>query len=295
MMGIFTSRQYSNQSNIKKGSASPKHGIRFFFSVFLRKIWKLIGINFIYFLVVFPLLAMGSLGLVALLAQNDEMILHPGLSFFTHVLFTFPLWMRTTLLVLSIVFYGPMKLGVTSLYHSYIKEKPVFLSEVIEIIRLRLYSSIFLGVLDIVVLSITCFNLFAVSFQGADLTASVLSRAVPIVTVMLFTFYVWMRHFTYLVIATTSLSVWHSLKNAAICVLLKVSVHLGLSFLIGIIWMLLMMSAPLITLIVVPGIIYSLSGMLTVYTCEPMLARYVLSPPEKKKEKTEMDDTSREC
>ena len=90
--------------------------------------------------------------------------------------------------------------------------------------------------------------------------------------------WLFMRHYTYLMAVTVNLSVFGILKNAWLFVvlgfgrnLLSSLVTLGcivLSFLL----------APLLTIITVPLFFYSVSWFCTVFTCYPVVKKYIIVP-----------------
>ena len=87
-----------------------------------------------------------------------------------------------------------------------------------------------------------------------------------------------MRHYTYLMAVTINLSVFQILKNAWLCVVLGVrrNVTSGVVTLACIVVTFLL--APLITVITLPLFFYSFSWFCTVFTCYPIVKKYLVLP-----------------
>ena len=96
-----------------------------------------------------------------------------------------------------------------------------------------------------------------------------------------------MRHYTYLMAVTVNLSVFHILKNGWLFVVLGFGRN-ALSSAVTLACMVVtFLLAPLMTIILLPLFFYSLTWFCTVFTCYPIIKKYIIVPALEAQEKTE--------
>jgi uncharacterized membrane protein YesL len=113
--------------------------------------------------------------------------------------------------------------------------------------------------------------------EGRNLSFA-LSTILSVISGIALVIWLFMRHYTYLMAVTINLSVFQILKNAWLFVVLgfRRNVTSGVVTLACVVVTFLL--APLITVITLPLFFYSFSWFCTVFTCYPIVKKYLILP-----------------
>ena len=266
----------------------PKHAFFLFFELFWRKFSRMILFNFLYFLVLTPVLTFIVMYLVQVLAQIAPEIVQTAdgelsLGLLMPALGALYLRMGNFFYVLvgiSLILYGPVTCGYTYVLRNFARQEHAWNTDFFQKTKENFKQGLILGLLDAVVLSVFFLNLLIVpgSAQSGALLLTI-SRYGSVIVVAI---YLFMRNYTYLITVTFALNIRQILKNAWIFSVLG----LWRNFLILIVNAVLILAAillhPLAELIVVPLLLFSLTGFLSVFTAYPVLKKYMIDMPAKK-------------
>lgn len=106
-MSVFSNDFESRGSGISKNTPRKK-GIVLFFEIFLRKFWKLIEVNMLYFVFFIPIFLM--LASLAFIKNSTLSLICAGIS-----------------LIIFVVCIGPATAGMTKIMRNYVLEKHSFI------------------------------------------------------------------------------------------------------------------------------------------------------------------------
>jgi len=281
-MSLFRPYQYKPRPDLLD-TAPVKKGFFRFFEIYFRKFWRFLSLNLWYFLVTLPMLiyvfyTVNGIFAERLSALGDDVILLAGVGFIASFFSFVPRFLYTPLVIISVVLYGPVTMGLTYIFRNFAREEHAWMSDLWSRAWSNARQGLFFGILDILVVWL-CVNGLFYDFAEPGRTAvyafSVIRSVLSGLALLIWLF---MRHYTYLMAVTVNLSVFGILKNAWLFVvlgfgrnLLSSLVTLGcivLSFLL----------APLLTIITVPLFFYSVSWFCTVFTCYPVVKKYIIVP-----------------
>ena len=127
------------------------------------------------------------------------------------------------------------------------------------------------------------FGGFAEAGKNVSYALSVIRSVVCGIALVVWLF---MRHYTYLMAVTVNLSVFHILKNAWLFVVLGFGRNVLSSVVTLACTVATFLLAPLMTIIFLPLFFYSLSWFCTVFTCYPVIKKYIIVPALEAQEQT---------
>ena len=284
-MSVFKPYNYNkNNSDVMKGAAQ-KNGFFHFFELYFRKFWKYLSINIIYFLITLPILFYFYLTVSGFLANvlgeaYEELFL--GIGFYATVMSYIPTKLYTPLLLISIVIYGPLKMGVTYVYRNFAREEHAWLSDIFSKAMENFKQGLFFGILDFLVVMLLLNNI--IGLGGTDASAGIYA-VLRYASVVLLVIYMFMRHYFYMMAVTVNLGVFAIMKNSLLFVVMGFGRNILAMLACLVIWGVTLFVVPLVTVVGLPVFTYAMSGFATVFVCYPTVKKYIILPAMEKAEK----------
>ena len=288
-MSVFKPYNYKNRPET---GSSPLRKNRFFvfWEIYFRKFWRFISLNLIYFLICLPILMyvyVAVSGYLATVMGDAYVDLLPGVGFLAAIVLNVPKFLYLPLVVLSALLYGPMRMGFTYVYRNFTREEHAWVSDVWSKALENWKQGLALGILDLLISLVLINNIFGgiTAEAGAVNVILLISRYLSIVLLLLFLF---IRHYSYLIAVSVELPLRAVLKNSALFIVMGLGRNLISTLVCLLIWIISLLTVPLLTVIALPLLTYSLCGFATVYTCYPTVKKYLIVPAmEQEKEATE--------
>ena len=282
-MSLFRPYQYKSRPDLVPGKGMVKNGFFQFFELYFRKFWRFISTNLCYFLITLPMVIYAFYlinGIFAdrLEAMGEGYILFAGVGFIASFFSFIPNWLNTPLLVLSVLLYGPITMGLTYMYRNFAREEHAWASDLWSRAWSNARQGLFFGIMDLLLTFLFIWGMFGrLAAEGRNLSFA-LSTILSVISGIALVIWLFMRHYTYLMAVTINLSVFQILKNAWLFVVLgfRRNVTSGVVTLACIVVTFLL--APLITVITLPLFFYSFSWFCTVFTCYPIVKKYLVLP-----------------
>ena len=282
-MSLFRPYQYKSRPDLVPGKGMVKNGFFQFFELYFRKFWRFISTNLCYFLITLPMVIYAFYlinGIFAdrLEAMGEGYILFAGVGFIASFFSFIPAWLNTPLLILSVLLYGPITMGLTYMYRNFAREEHAWASDLWSRAWSNARQGLFFGIMDLLLTCLFIWGMFGrLAAEGRNLSFA-LSTILSVISGIALVIWLFMRHYTYLMAVTINLSVFQILKNAWLFVVLgfRRNVTSGVVTLACIVVTFLL--APLITVITLPLFFYSFSWFCTVFTCYPIVKKYLVLP-----------------
>ena len=282
-MSLFRPYQYKSRPDLVPGKGMVKNGFFQFFELYFRKFWRFISTNLCYFLITLPMVIYAFYlinGIFAdrLEAMGEGYILFAGVGFIASFFSFIPAWLNTPLLILSVLLYGPITMGLTYMYRNFAREEHAWASDLWSRAWSNARQGLFFGIMDLLLTCLFIWGMFGrLAAEGRNLSFA-LSTILSVISGIALVIWLFMRHYTYLMAVTINLSVFQILKNAWLFVVLgfRRNVTSGVVTLACVVVTFLL--APLITVITLPLFFYSFSWFCTVFTCYPIVKKYLILP-----------------
>ncbi|MBS7316091.1 MAG: DUF624 domain-containing protein [Clostridiaceae bacterium] len=277
MAGFF--RNFSRSGKGVAKDAPEKKRFILFFEILWRKLWQIIGLNILYFIIVLPLMAyvivfiMQSVGIQASdLAGNTLFMI------FGYIL-NLPPFFMWLLVGASAILYGPATCGLTYILRNYTRQEHAWtFSDFFERAKQNFKQGLLAGVIDIaLVLSCSMYVAMDTSALGSGQWYLV---AFKYIALIVFVIYFIMRFYIYTLIVTFDMSFKAIIKNAWIFVILGFFRNLCSVFFI------------VLSLATSVGYMLAFFGLFTLAFCRyiavfnsyPVIEQYMLQPIRRKQE-----------
>lgn len=300
-MSLFRPYKYSKKMDLEK-DAPRKHSFFIFWEIVIRKIWRLITMNLIYFVITLPMLLWAFFTLNGFLVSyfgeeiyNESFLsLFLGIEYYATLIAYVPTYLYYPLLILSVVLYGPATMGMTYMLRNFSREEHAWSSDFFTRALSNFKQGLFFGLLDVVVIVFLVNNIIGNFTASSDAMGIVLLVA-KYISIPLLVIYMFMRHYFYMIAVTVDLSVIAILKNSWLFVVLGFFRNLWVAVINIIIWVVCLFTIQFISFITLPLILYSFTGFITVYCCYPVVKKYLIMPIlEKEAEKGQEAPSSSE-
>ena len=282
-MSLFRPYQYKSKPDLIPGKGWVKNGFFQFFELFFRKFWRFISTNLCYFLVTLPMLIfvfylVNGIFADKLEALGEGNILLAGVGFIASFFSFVPSFLNAPLLIISVLLYGPVTMGLTYMYRNFAREEHAWASDLWSRAWANARQGLFFGILDILLTYLFIRGIFGNVAEAGRNISYALSTILSVISGLALVIWLFMRHYTYLMAVTINLNVLQILKNAWLFVVLGFRRNLisALVTLCSIVVSFLL--APLITVITVPLIFYAFTWFCTVFTCYPIVKKYLIVP-----------------
>ncbi len=277
-MSLFRPYNYKPKPDLP-ANAPVKHGFFLFFELFFRKFWRFLSLNIFYFLVTLPMLLFVYFtvnGWFAdyLVTENGEFqSMLGGVDVFAAVVSWVPRVLHLPLFFVSLILHGPATMGLTYIFRNFAREEHAWLSDFVSRGKANFRQGLFFGLLDAVMIYLLVNGMVANIF-----TAAVPAIILRTLCVLFFVVYLFMRHYFYMIAVSVNLNVFAILKNAWLFVVLGFWRNLVSGLVCLGVTLLVFFTLPLVTLILLPTLYYSVTGFCVVFTCWPVVKRYIIVP-----------------
>lgn len=279
-MSLFRPYQYKAKPDLQK-DAPTKKGFFLFLELYFRKFWKFITINLLYFFITLPMLVYVFYlvnGIFADRLAGTDTIMLAGVGFLASLFSFVPTALYTPLLVISVLLYGPFTMGMTYMFRNYAREEHAWLSDFFSRAWSNARQGIIFGLLDILLAWLFINGIFGNIAAVGKNAGYAMSVVLSVVCAIALVIWIIMRHYTYLMAVTVNLSVVRILKNAWLFAVLGFGRNL-LSLLVEIAMLVVsVLLAPLMSVILLPLFSYSFTWFATVFTCYPIVKKYIIVP-----------------
>lgn len=281
-MSLFRPFSYKEKPDLP-ANAPVKNGFFLFWELYFRKFWRFFSLNLIYFLITFPMLVyvfytINGFFADSLQAAGSNYMLLEGVNFLA-LLFDFvPRSLYIPLLILSILLYGPAKMGLTYIFRNFAREEHAWVSDIFSRGKSNFFQGLFFGIADVLIISLLVSGILANPVEAGKTLAYSLSVIRSVLCVIALIVWLFMRHYTYMTAVTVNLSVFAILKNAWLFVIIGFGRNV-ISFAVNIAMIIVcFLLSPIITLFLLPIAYYSFTWFCTVFTCYPVIKKYIIVP-----------------
>lgn len=285
-MSLFRPYNYKPTKGVDK-NAPQKNGFFVFWEIYFRKFWRFLEVNLIYFVITLPMLMyffyIFEMYMAQLLGDDYSTVLI-GVAFFASLMDYIPQWLFNVLLAVSVLLYGPVKMGVTYVYRNFAREEHAWLSDIFDRARKNLGQGLFFGILDFLVTVLLLNNIIG-SFTADAAAGLFIMRLSKYMSIFVLILYGFMRHYFYTLAVTVKLSIPQIIKNSWLFAIIGFGRNILASLSCVVIWLATLFILPLVTVAALLIMTYSLCGFATVYACYPVVKKYVVLPAMEEEEK----------
>jgi hypothetical protein len=288
---MFKPFNYKDRPDLTPDSPKRK-GFFLFWELYIRKFWRLVSVNMLYFAFTLPMLVWCQYFLSVLLGSVDTALsILPGVGYITALLSVIPNNVFMVLLVVSILCYGPATMGATYIYRNFAREEHAWVSDFFTRAWRNLFQGIVFGLLDIfITLSLLLTAIGGVATIGGE---SLFAAGPVVKTLARVGLVLWLmiRQYIYLYAVTFKLNFLSILRNCVILMIAGIVNNIVSLIFNAVIIVVCFLLHPLVTLLALPFIFYSFIGFQTIFTVYPVLKRIYLDPALEKeaKENPEME------
>lgn len=294
-MSLFKPYNYKNRPENNNG-ALKKNRFFIFWEIFFRKFWRFVSLNVVYFLITLPILLYfyyTANGFFISYFGDGYADLLPGIGFIAAFTSGIPDALNIPILVVSVLLYGPLKMGMTYVYRNFTREEHAWFSDVWEKAKENWKQGVVLGVLDFLITLLLVNNIVGgFSAQSAGVgTLFLISRYLSIVLLVVFAF---VRHYSYLIAVTVVLPIRAIIKNSLLFIVMGLGRNIISTAVCVLVWLLSLFTLPLASVVCLPLLTYALCGFVTVYVCYPTVKKYIIVPAMKLSQDNETEKTENE-
>lgn len=259
ILGIFNKDYESAGAGIPK-NAPKKKGIALFFEIFLRKFWKILEVNLLYYLFFSPLLLSSTA-----LAYIDNGVVAGIISIILFVAF--------------MVLIGPASAGVAKIMRKYRLEKNSFIMhDFFSAFKENFLKASVIGFADIL-LALCTYAAVRVYPLMVEMAGSKLMY-IPLIIVISFALIALMMNFyIFLLMVATDLSMKNLLKDSLYLAFLDLKATL-ITFVIvvGVVAALILLVPMAYLMIILPFFPFGFLAFVVAFNCYPVIQKYVINP-----------------
>ena len=298
-MSLFRPYNYKARPDLPS-DAPVKNGFFLFFELFFRKFWRFVTVNIFYFLVTLPLLIVvyftvnGYFADIIISESGEFQDMLAGVGILASIVNYIPSFLYLPLVIISAILYGPATMGITYIFRNFAREEHAWMSDFVSRGWANFRQGLFFGLLDIIVVYLLTNGILADLIVGTGTAAAVGSIVLRTLSVIALIVYLFMRHYFYMTAVSVNLSCFAIIKNAWLFVVLGFwrNVVAGVACLL--VTVLCFLTIPLVSLITLPFLYYSLTGFIVVFTCYPVVKRYIIVPALEMAEKQKTEEERQE-
>lgn len=281
-MSLFKPYNYKNKPDVSSGPLK-KNRFFIFWEIFFRKFWRFVSLNAIYFIITLPILLYfyyTANGFFVSYFGDSYVDLLPGVGFIAALVSSVPSVLDIPLLVISVLLYGPVKMGMTYVYRNFTREEHAWISDVWVKAKENWKQGLALGLLDFLITLLLINNIVGGFVPQSDGVGIVLlaSRYVSIVVLVLFLF---VRHYSYLIAVSVELPLRAVIKNSMLFIVMGLGRNIIASASCAALWLISLFTLPLASVVCLPLLTYAASGFAVVYVCYPTVKKYIIVPAMK--------------
>lgn len=276
-MSLFRPYIYKQKPDLQN-NGPVKNGFFHFLELYIRKFWKLLTVNLWCFFLTLPMVVfifylLNGVFADKLAALGGGTILMAGVGFLASLFSFVPEWLFRPLLILSVLLYGPMMTGVTYVFRNFAREEHAWLSDLWARAWANLRQGLLFGLLDLLLVW-----LFFNGMLGGREVGYALNVILSVVCGLALVIWLFMRHYIYLMAVTVELSAVRILKNAWLFVVLGFGRNVLSAVVAAGCVLVTFLLAPLLTVILLPFLFFSVSWFATVFICYPIVKKYLIVP-----------------
>lgn len=278
-MSFFRPYKYKDVEGVDR-DAPPKHPLIVFFEIYFRKFFRFVTLNAMYFIITLPALLYFYLIFngYALRILGDEFTdLMPGVGFFAGLVVSLPRAVQIGALIISVLLYGPAKMGMTYMLRNFAREEHAWTSDFFARAKANLKQGLFFGIADFLIVLLLLNNIFA-DYSGSEGAAATLLSISRYISAVAFVLYLLMRRYTYVMAVTIELNAASIYKNALLFAVVGLGRNAATLVASAAVWALTLFVHPVLTLLMLPLLTYSLCGFTTVYWSYPLIDKHLIKP-----------------
>ncbi len=274
MAGFFGLFNYAKPGKGVSKDEPEKKRFFLFFELYFRKFWKLLLVNIIYAVIIFPFLSAFVLWILNAFGVEASMLANDVTTYiFSAVVFGIPAPLNYILIAVSALLLGPATAAATYIWRQFARQEHAWVwTDFWERLASNFKQGLVVGILDILVwVSI-------VLYLSADLSgATALGQYLFVfryVAILIFIIYSVMRFYIYLIMVTFNMSVIAILRNSWIFSILGLVRNLcTIFFSLLVITVTFFIPLPMLALLTC-----SLVGFITTFNAYPVVEKYMLKP-----------------
>lgn len=252
-MGLFYNYQNSG-SGVAKNAPKKKPFFRFW-EQFASKFWKLITVNFLYFIFSGLVLVLAALILTGLTGNYYCMLV------------ALPV----------LILFGPTTAATMQIMRKFVLEKPIFLwDEFKTAFKNNFRQALPVGIFDIVFFTafVYGFMFYSESILNADTAESYIML---IITAAIMGYFLMAHFYIYLEIVSLTLPLGKIVKNALLLTIMGIKVNI-INFIVWIAFITLIVLFYPYSTFVFPVIPFAWLMFLTAFNCYPVIQKYIINP-----------------
>ncbi len=281
-MSLFRPYVYKNRPDLLD-NAPVKKGFFRFFELYFRKFWRFLTLNLWVFLLTLPIVLFVFYTLNGMFAERlkemgDGVIFLAGVGFIASFFSFVPQILNRPLLIISVLLYGPITMGFTYILRNFAREEHAWMSDFWSRAWSNAKQGLFFGIMDLLVVWLCLNGMFGGIAEAGKNLGYALSVILSVICGLALLVWLFMRHYTYLMAVTVNLNVFHILKNAWLFVILGFGRNLLSSLVTLACIVATFLLAPLLTIVLLPFFFFSFSWFCTVFTCYPIVKKYIIVP-----------------
>ena len=261
-----------------------------FFELLYRRFTKLFILNIIYAICILPIICGVIVLLTGAFQLPDEVVRGSFLiSNVLHIVSNMPPALSLGLLIVDLIFFGPLTAGFTYMMRNYSTERHAWLSDLFSRAMANFKQGFVLGVIDAVVFTSVILYLSAdiSGLQGSGMYY--LYFALKTAACLIAVFYVFMRYYTYTIAVTFELTMKDILKNSAIFAVLGFVRNVIASIAIASA-LFAFTSTWIIDAVLILTFLFSLCGFIGMFTTYPIIQKYMLPEDTEDSEELQEDE-----
>lgn len=259
-MGLFSS--YENSGAGIPKYAPKKKGLALFFDLFFRKIWKITGLNLLFFIYCLPLVA--SL-LVFSFMKDYKLVLILLIIFF----------------LMFVINIGPAMAGMTKVMRAFLIEKHTYIvRDFFRGYRENFKKGMVVGILDTIV-ALSVFSGYNIYPDWAEFYHNKLFYIPMVITFSVGLVVFMMNYYIFLMMTATDLSMKNLIKNSFALAFVSLKQNVITTFFIfifGALMILLFLYTPPLMLLIIPVFPAALVWFIVCFNSYPVIQKYVINP-----------------
>lgn len=259
-MGLFSS--YENSGAGIPKYAPKKKGIALFFDLFFRKIWKITGLNLLFFIYCLPLVA--SLFIFSFV-ENSMLAL-------------------ILLIILFLIFViniGPATAGMTKVMRAFLIEKHTYIvRDFFRGYRENFKKGMVVGILDMIV-ALSVFSGYNIYPDWAEFYDNKFFYVPMVITFSVGLVVFMMNYYIFLMMTATDLSLKNLIKNSFALAFVSLKQNVITTFFIiifALLMILLFIYTPPLMLLIIPVFPAALVWFIVCFISYPIIQKYVINP-----------------
>lgn len=259
-MGLFSS--YENSGPGIPKYAPKKKGLALFFDLFFRKIWKITGLNILFFIFCLPPVA--ALFIISFMKNYDLMLI-----------------LLIALFLIFTITIGPAMAAMTKVLRAFIIGKNTYIiRDFFRGFKENFKKGMVVGILDVIV-ALSAFSGYNLYPDWAEFYHNKLFYIPLIITLSVGLVVFMMNYYIYLMMTATDLSLKNLIKNSFALAFVALKQNVITTFFIilfGALMLLIFLYAAPLLLIIIPFFPAALVWFIVCFNSYPVIQKYIINP-----------------